>query len=66
MNHRIESLNEGLASFVRASKCIGSFHNAVEEVVLNSVDARGRTIEIYVDLHTCSFEVYDDGENKLD
>ena len=65
MQRRIQPLGSNLSSFVRASKCIGSFHAAVEEVVLNCIDANSRTISIYVDLQSGSFEVYDDGKHTM-
>lgn len=65
MSKRIEPLDGALASFVRASKVIGSFHTAVEEVLLNSIDAGSQRIDIYLDLNGGSFEVYDDGKDTI-
>lgn len=65
MDRRILPLESHLSSFVRASKSIGSFHAAVEEVILNSIDAGCQTVDIYIDLATYSFEIYDDGKSTL-
>jgi len=61
MERRIQPLDSNLSSFVRASKSIGSFHMAVEEVILNSIDAGCQTIDIFIDGTGCSFEIFDDG-----
>ena len=64
MNSGVKKLDGRLWRFVRASSTIASYHCAVEEVVLNSIDAQSRSIEIIVDLETFSFEVRDDGKGR--
>lgn len=50
-----------LSSFVRASSNIPSYHSAVEEMILNSIDAKCTNIEILLCPKNFSFEVRDDG-----
>lgn len=65
MNEGVKLLDERLRNFVRASSSIASFHCAVEEVILNSIDAQSRSIDIIIDIDNFSFKVSDDGENTL-
>lgn len=62
MNGAVKQLDEHLRNFVRASSSIASYHSAVEEVILNSIDAGSRTIGIILDVQSCSFEVSDNGK----
>ena len=48
---RIERLDfNGFESFIRASSIIPSVHTAVEELILNSIDAGATSIEIRVNI----------------
>lgn len=49
---------------VRAASILPSLSRAIEELVLNSLDAGSSNIEIKVDMTTFSFEVRDDGERE--
>jgi DNA mismatch repair ATPase MutL len=46
---------------VRTSFIIASFGQAVEEVVLNSIDAKATSIEVNLDVNNWSFSVLDNG-----
>ena len=60
----IKKITSDLSGFVRASSSIGTFHTAVEEVVLNSIDAESKSIDIKLDLNNFTFEVCDDGKKS--
>jgi DNA mismatch repair ATPase MutL len=60
----VRRLPADLSRFVRAGCCICSFHQAVEEVVLNAIDAHCSSVEITLDLETFSFRVLDDGKSS--
>ena len=45
---KINHLNHGLEGYIRACSAISSVHTAVEELILNSIDAEASKIQIYV------------------
>ena len=59
---KMERMPDSLSKFIRAGTIVGTFHGAVEEVILNSIDAGAKTIEIVLDPTSFSFEVTDDGK----
>ena len=59
----VRRIGHSTKSAVRAPALIPALHNMVEEVILNSLDAGAREIEIRLDFrdNQCDLEVRDDG-----
>ena len=58
----MKRLDDDERSRIIASCALPSIHNAVEELVLNSIDAKSSQIEIGVDLIKMSIKVTDNGK----
>ena len=65
MNGKVNRLATGVSGYIRASSSISTYHTALEEVILNSIDAGSRNIEIVLNFDTISFQVSDDGKSIL-
>ena len=61
MKGPVKKISKDLSEFVRASSSIGTFHTAVEEVILNSIDAESLSIDVKLDFENFIIEVCDDG-----
>lgn len=61
----IQGLNEDSCDQLLASTSISSFSHAIEEVIMNSIDAGSNKIEITFSLSTLSFTVLDNGHGIL-
>ena len=64
-HHSLQKLEEEVSTQILASSSIPSFHNVVEELVLNAVDASSTRIEIYVDMNHYSITVVDNGKSSF-
>jgi DNA mismatch repair ATPase MutL len=62
--NQIRKVDLDVSSNVRASSSVSTFHSAIEEVVLNSIDAGSQSISITLDFNTFSFEVKDNGMHR--
>ena len=58
---RIRKLDTDLGNLVRAPSILPSFHNIVEELIMNSLDAGASRISIRVDIEQYSVRCCDDG-----
>lgn len=64
---RIKKLGDEDASKIIATSAIPSLHNVVEELILNSIDARATEIQVIVTISAASLEieVRDNGKTSL-
>lgn len=57
----INQLAEPLKHQIRASSIIPCFHNMVEELVYNAIDARAQSIDVSIDPYSASIKITDNG-----
>ncbi len=58
---KVRRLHVKVVESIRSSFTISTQQQAIEELVLNSIDAGADSIDISVDAAKCSFEVRDNG-----
>lgn len=61
MRSSLQKQEDTLCYFIRAAAVIPSFHSAVEELLLNSLDANASKITITVNLRLFNVTVEDNG-----
>lgn len=57
----MKKLDESTIQKIRSDYTINSFHQAMEELILNSIDAKATKIEINFDLSQLELQVVDNG-----
>lgn len=50
------------AQIIRATAIVSSLHSALEELILNAIDAHCTSIEITIDFPSNSFTIVDNGK----
>ena len=64
-NNLVQPLQDRFAKYIRASSVIPSFKSFVEELVLNSLDAKAKKIQINIDSNKLQLEVIDNGHGMI-
>ena len=58
----VQFLSDKVSGLIRATSIFPSIHCIVEELILNSIDADARTIQIIIDTEGFMVEIRDDGK----
>ena len=64
MQNKICKLDENIANSIKSSTVFQSYHDIIEELVLNSIDSQATFIEIGIDRETYDINVKDNGNDK--